>query len=212
MPSGAISVTHTAPQGYTSGSRASSVATISAALVADSTARSISAAVASAWNCRSSRAAMALNDAPSSSNSSRLLMETRLPKSRSAMRRVPSCSSRSGIRLRRMRCTLSSSTSPVDTSTITNRVFANRTTGPRTSFFEWLSVRLHVGAEKTSSSRIGQREETYGWRSSRARESASGRASRPSVWKEEWTPATELMRTWPLSSVTVRIVPEAIRL
>ena len=82
--------------------------------VAESTARSISAAVASAWNCRSSWPAIALNDAPSSSNSSRLLIETRLPKSRWAMRRVPSCSSRSGTRLRRMRSTLSTSTTAVD--------------------------------------------------------------------------------------------------
>ena len=57
--------------------------------MADSTARSISAAVESAWNWRPSSTAIALKDAPSSSNSSRLETETRLPKSRCAMRRVP---------------------------------------------------------------------------------------------------------------------------
>ena len=53
-PSGATRVTPTRWQGKTSRIRASRVSTIEAASVADSTARSISAAVESAWNCRPS--------------------------------------------------------------------------------------------------------------------------------------------------------------
>ena len=81
-----------------------------------------------------------------------------------------------------------------------------------TSFRECPRTRLQVGAANTSSSRIGQVDETYGSRSRLASESASGLASRPRVWNAECTPATELTSTWPLSSFTVRMVPEAIRL
>ncbi len=111
-----------------------------------------------------------------------------------------------------MRSTLNSSTKAVDPSTIMNRTLANRTRGPITSCLGYPSIRFQVGAANTSSSRSGHVSETNDSRSRPASESASGMGSRPSVWKEEWTPATELISTWPLSSFTVRIVPGEIRL
>jgi hypothetical protein len=81
-PSGTPSVTLTTLHGNTSRIRARIVSTIVVASVADSTARSISAAVASALNCRPSWIAMVLKEAASCSNSSRLFTVTRLAKSR----------------------------------------------------------------------------------------------------------------------------------
>jgi hypothetical protein len=128
--------------------------------VAESTARSSSAAVDRAWNWRPSSAAIVLKEAASSSNSSRLATETRLAKSRCAIRRVPSRSSTRGTRLRRIWLPVSRTTTrPVSRTTHTN-IRENRTTGPSTSSSVSLSTSIQVGAANTSSSRIGQEEAT----------------------------------------------------
>jgi hypothetical protein len=134
-----------------SGIRQSSVPTISSASVAASTARSISAAVDSAWNWRSSRPAIALNDSASSSSSSPLRTVTRLAKSRSAMRRVPCCSACRGVRLRRIWSLLTISTSTLASITTSRNMRVKLTIGPSTSSRDWLSTRLQTGPEKTSS-------------------------------------------------------------
>ncbi len=59
-----------------------------------------------------------------------------------------------------MRSTLNTRTAAVETSTTMSSESVNRTTGPMTSFLEWLRIRLQVGAEKTSSRRMGQADET----------------------------------------------------
>ena len=130
--------------------------------MAESTARSSSAAVDSAWNWRPSCTAIPLNALASSSNSSRLVTLTRLPKSRCAMRLVPSRSSASGTRLRRIWLRLSTSTPMPDSRTTQMKVWEKWATGPSTSSSVSLSVSVQVGPANTSSSRIGQVEETKG--------------------------------------------------
>ena len=111
-----------------------------------------------------SSTAMALNDVASSSNSSRLDTETRLPKSRCAMRRVPSRSSTSGTRLRWIWLPLSSSTAMPASRTAQPNNRVKRASGPRTSSSDSLSTSVQVGAAKTSSRSTGQEDDTNGRR------------------------------------------------
>src|SRR3954463_12018445 len=78
------------------------------------------------------------------------------------MRRVPSRSSTSGTRLRRIWVLLSSSTVTPEIRTTQPKVRENRNTGPSTSSSLSLSTRVQVGAANTSSTTIGHEEVTNG--------------------------------------------------
>jgi hypothetical protein len=135
------------------------VSTIVVASVADSTARSISAAVASALNCRPSCVAIVLNDAASCSNSSLLVTVTRLAKSRCAIRWVPFCSSSSGSTLRRIWVTLRSRTIRLDRPTTMRNVLVNSTIGSSTSSFDSVSTTFHGCAANASAILISETAE-----------------------------------------------------
>ena len=153
-PSVTPRVTLTTLQGKTSRIRPRIVSTMAVASVADKTARSISAAVDKALNCRPSWVAMVLNEAANSSNSSRLFTVTRLAKSRWAMSWVPRWSASSGSTLRRIWLTLSSRTARLDNPTTTRKVLVNSTIGSSTSSLDSLNVTLQGWAAKASLSRI----------------------------------------------------------
>ena len=136
------------------------VSAIELTSVAESTARSISAAVARALNWRPSWIAMPLNEAASSANSSRLATVTRVAKSRSAMRRVPFRSSINGSTLRRICRVLNRSTASTETTTTTRNVLVNSTIGASTSASDWLSTKFQSAAPNASSSTSGHSDET----------------------------------------------------
>ena len=110
-------------------------------------------------------AAIELNDAPSSSNSSRLLTDTRLPKSRCAIRRVPACSSTSGTMLAPDLV----GDSEGDAMPATGHRHHGqegrrelRRCGPSTSTFDWPRTRCQLEDAKTSSSTSGHVEGDVG--------------------------------------------------
>ena len=138
-----MSVTLTKSQVKRSFALISIFLTISSVSNEDNMARSISATVVRVLNCLPNVVAISLKEPASSSNSSLLLIVTRLSNSFKAIRLVPSLSFLSGTILLRIWMMLSSNTTKKDRTKTRGNIFLKLAIGAKALVFDTLITTVH---------------------------------------------------------------------